>query len=176
MTSTAEDIAIRILRKHFYTNIIVLAALFLLILFDIIKFKTPIEINTMFEMYLILFIIVSIPIILKGFADKIKKLPKNIDRDSAINSYKRISYVRLYFLSFMTLVSSMIYALSQNNNFMYIAFIMLIILLFCKPSYPELMSITESEEVHEITESPEISKTTVAEEVLVNDNDQVDKN
>lgn len=59
---------------------------------------------------------------------------------------------------------------------MYITFIMLIILLFCKPSYPELMSITESEEVHEITESPEISKTTVAEEVLVNDNDQVDKN
>ncbi|MFA6701377.1 MAG: hypothetical protein WCR12_02280 [Dysgonamonadaceae bacterium] len=167
MNHTAEDIAIRCLRKHFYLNLFVLTALFLLTLFDIIELKTPIAINTMVEMYLILFIIISIPIVLKGFADKIKKLPKNIDRESAIYAYKKSSFVRLYFLSIMTLVSCMIYAFSQNKNFMYITVILLVALLFCKPSYPELIAITESENV---SETPEVS------EISVNDVDQVDNN
>jgi len=167
MNHTAEDIAIRCLLKHFYLNLFVLTALFLLTLFDIIELKTIIAINIMVEMYLILFIIISIPIVLKGFADKIKKLPKNIDRESAIYEYKKSSYLRLYFICFITLASCMIYAFSQNKNFMYITVILLVVLLFCKPSYLELIAITESEKV---SETPGMS------EISVNDVDQVDNN
>jgi hypothetical protein len=174
MTPTPEDVTIKLLKKHFYLNFFILFTLFLLVLFDVLVPETPIfSINTMMEMYIILFIIISIPLILKGFSDKIKKLPKETDNVSAINTYKKASYIRLYFMSFITLASCTLYALSDNKNFMYITVILLIVFLLIRPSYPELISITEKEtkDVNSIIEVEETIKSTEQNKSSHNEND-----
>lgn len=136
------------LKRHYYGNIVSLVLFFLLILFRAIPlFRESDLIGVSFERYAIMISIIAIPVALKFFADRLKKILRPIEKDIAVRKYKNASYLRLYTLSAVTLLNIVLFGFSRNTNFMWITVILLLIFLYCKPSYTELVSLTEVPEV-----------------------------
>ena len=141
MTKTIKQLNI-----HFYVSIIVLAVLFLLVLLK----KTGLEsvqapISVVLERYVIIITLIAIPAALKLFAHLIKKTPKGCDTLTAIRSYRKAWFLRLYIIHVVALGNMLLYALSGNSNFMWFTVVLFVVYLFCKPSLPELENMTEVE-------------------------------
>lgn len=136
------DSAISILRKHYWSNIILLAAMFLLIIFRVVAlFQTVSAVSVTLERYAIVVSIIAIPTALKLFAHILKKIPVETDSEIAIAKYKNASFTRLYIISTITLMNIVLYAYSYNMNFFWFTIVLFLIYVFCKPSYPELESV-----------------------------------
>ena len=142
MTKTIKQLNI-----HYYVSIIVLAILFLLVLFKLIGFAeiSP-SVGVVVERYVIGITLIAIPVALKLFADNVKKIPKGGDKNVAIRLYKKAFYIRLYIIHSVTLLNIVLFAVSRNNNFMWLAVVLFVVFVFCKPSLSELENITEAEE------------------------------
>lgn len=138
---------IKELNAHYYGSIIVLAVLFLLTLFRLISFKTTIPATTTAEMYAIAITLITIPLALKLFAEKVKKTTKETDRSKAIQLYKNAYFLRLYMINIVTLGNIVLYAISRNQNFMWLTVVLFVVFAFCKTSQSELESVTREENV-----------------------------
>lgn len=150
------DKAIRLLKRHYYGNITLLAVLFLLILFRVVPlFMDGQAVNVTAERYAIMVSIIAIPVSLKFFAHRLKKLPRPLETLTATEKYKNASFLRLYTISGVTLMHIILFGISRNMNFFWFTVVLFIVFLFCKPSYQELESLTEIPEEQRLTETPE---------------------
>lgn len=138
---------IKELNAHYYGSIIVLAVLFLLTVFRLISFKTAVPITTTAEMYAIGLTLLAIPGALKLFAEKVKKTAKGTDKNKAIQSYKSAYFLRLYIINIVTLGNIVLYAISRNQNFMWLTVVLFVVFAFCKASQSELESVTRDDNV-----------------------------
>ena len=140
MTKTIKE-----LNVHYYISIIVLAILFLLVVFKLISFKISTPVTTTAEMYAIALTLIAIPVALKLFADKMRKIPKGTDKNKAIKLYKNAYFLRLYIINAVVLGNIILFAMSGNKNFMWLSVISFIVYMFCKPSHQELDNITQED-------------------------------
>jgi len=147
------DETIRLLKRHYWGNILLLLTLFLLVTLGIFPLLDRSKIvNLTVEMYDIVIVIITIPLSLKYFSDKVKKAARPMEVEDAIRVYKRASFWRLYTLSTITLGQILLNGLSGNMNFFWLTVVLLIAFLFCKPSYVELATMTQRVDEEEAEE------------------------
>lgn len=145
MEKRVEEKTIKRLKIHFYAHVAVVLVFFLLVFFKAFSFlENPESVSVALELYAIIFTLIAIPSALKLFAHKIKKIQKG-NQNSVIKAYKNIYFLRLYIIGFTTFINTVLFAVSRNNNFMWMAVISFVIYAFCNPSYNELFSLTEIE-------------------------------
>lgn len=138
---------INLLKKHYYANIILLAVLFLLILFRALPFFMDGQtVGITIERYAIVITIIVIPLSLKFFANRLKKLSPPLDIETATDKYKKASYLRLYSITAVTLMHIILYGVSRNMNYLWFTVVLFIIYMYCKPSYGELEALTREPE------------------------------
>ncbi len=137
--------AIAWLKRHYYGHLIFLTLLFLLILFRFLPLlpETP-WVSVTLERYAIILSIIAIPLSLKHFADRLKRLPRPMDTNVAVKKYEDATYLRLYTISAVTFMHILLFGFSRNTNFLWFTVVLLIVFLYCKPSYPELAGLTET--------------------------------
>ena len=136
------------LNRHYYISMVVLAVFFLIVLLKAIGFGTPVSVTVTAEMYAIAVTLIAIPVALRLFAEKVRKIPKGTGKDRAMKRYKDAWLLRLYIVNAVTAGNIFLYALSQSKNFIWLAVISFIVYMFCKPSYQELETVVgESGEV-----------------------------
>ncbi|MDO5663663.1 MAG: hypothetical protein Q4G63_00220 [Bacteroidia bacterium] len=140
MKSTIKKLSV-----HFWSSIIVLAILFLLVILKLISFETTFPVTVTAEMYAIGITLIAIPGALKLFADKIKKIPKGTDKVKVIQSFRSAYFLRLYIIDIVVMGNIFLFALSRNNNFMWLTIVLFVVFVFCKPSLNELENIVEEE-------------------------------
>lgn len=144
---------IKLLRGHYYGNIILLAVIFLFSIFSMIPLFTDGQaISATLERYAIMITIIAIPASLKFFADRLKKSACPVNIPTASNKYKNISFIRLYTISTVTLMNIFLFTISRNMNFFWFTVVLFIVFLFCKPSYAELEGLTKLPEGQGLTE------------------------
>lgn len=141
--SPAIDHTIRLLKRHYYGNIIFLAGLFLGVLLRILPFpEAAVPVSITVERYALMITLIAIPAALKLFADRLKKIPGPSETEAALHSYKKISYRRLYTISGVTLMNILLFTFSRNPNFLWFTLVLFMIFLFCSPSHTEVMRLT----------------------------------
>lgn len=144
MKGSANEYIILHLNRHLYGNMISLALLFLLVLFGGIPFpENLLSVGVTMERYAIMITIIAIPAALKLFADRLKKISRPMKAVEAGIKYKKLSYLRLYTLSAVTLMHIVLLAFSHNSNFMWFTIVLFILFLFCRPSLDELTNLSE---------------------------------
>ncbi len=137
---------IRLLKRHYWGNILFLALFFLLIVLGVISlFGDEQQVSVTLERYAIMVPIIAIPLLLKHFAHRIKKVARPVEIATAIEIYKKASYLRLYTLSAITLGQIILFGYSQNMNFFWFTVVLFVVFLFCSPSYEELKAMVEKE-------------------------------
>lgn len=137
---------IKQLNLHYYIHIFILGILFIVAFLNPGELFQPILIpGVATEMYVIGLTLLVIPLALKMFADRVKKIPKEADNVKSVHSYKSAFLLRLYIVSFATLVNIILYAFSRNTNFMWLTVVLFVVFAFCRTSQSELESITEVE-------------------------------
>jgi hypothetical protein len=139
---------IELLKWHYYGNIVTLAVVFLPILSEVIPFFTDGQesVNITLERYAIIISIITIPVSLKFFAHRLKKLPRPLEMATAAEKYVNASFLRLYTISVVTLMHIVLFGVSRNMNFFWFTVVLFLVFLFCKPSLAELKSLTEAPE------------------------------
>ena len=150
-TNKKLDATIKLLRKHYRLNIIILVILFLLAMFKLTPFFAEKQaVNIIIERYIIVITIIAIPGILKLFAHLLSKVPQGVDIDLAIDKYKKAFYTRLYTISSLSLINIILYDYSGNINFFWITTVLFLLFIYCKPSFPELEKLVKPfEEIEE---------------------------
>lgn len=144
------------LNKAYLIVIITLIVLLLAVMFGLNSFIAE---NTgssvIAERYAIGLTLIAIPLSLKLFADKTKKITASEnDNDVKIRQFKNAFIVRLSVLGVVGLVNTLFYAFMQNSNFMWLAVITFLTFSFCRTSADELNSlIVEKETSTEETEN-----------------------
>lgn len=141
---------IKRLGYHYYGSIIVLAVLLALVFTNNISFLVDESVGVIAERYSIGLTLIAIPVALKLFANMIKKDSGDRSEAYAIKTYTKAFLLRQTIINVMAIVNIVMYAMSHNMNFVWLTVVLLVSLVFCKPSYLELESITKS-----ITESQE---------------------
>lgn len=150
---------VSLLKRHYYGNIIVLALLFLLILFRVLPLLQESDlIGVTIERYAIMISIIAIPLALKFFAHRLKEITRPAETAIAVSRYKNASHLRLYAISGVTLMNILLYGFSRNSNFIWITVVLFIIFLYCRPSYAELASLTEAPEERKEMEEEEVEE------------------
>lgn len=136
---------IGLLKRHYYGNIILLAIVFLVILFRIVTLFTDGQSvsGVTVERYAIMITIIAIPVSLKFFAHRLKKIPRPSETVAATEKYKNASFLRLYTISTVTLMHILLFGITRNMNFFWFTVVLFIVFLYCKPSYEELGNLTE---------------------------------
>jgi hypothetical protein len=147
-TIDKTDKAIGLLKWHYYGNIVMLAVVFLPVLSRVIPFFTDeqVSVSVTMERYAIMISIIAIPVSLKFFAHRLKKLPRPLETATAVKKYVNASFLRLYAISGVTLMHIVLFGISRNMNFFWFTVVLFIVFLFCKPSYAEMKILTEAPE------------------------------
>lgn len=141
------DVTVKLLKTHYWINIIVLATLFILAMFKLTPFFEEKQVvNIVVERYIIVITIMAIPGILKLFSVLLKKVPKEARPEIVFSKYKKAYYTRLYTIGLLTLINIFLYDYSGNLNFFWITAVLFILYIYCKPSFPELKKLLISEE------------------------------
>lgn len=155
---------IRLLKRHYWGNILFLALLLLITLFDIISlFGDKQQVSVTLERYAIMVPIIAIPLLLKYFANRVKKAARPVEIAAAIEIYKKASYLRLYTLSAITLGQIILFGYSQNMNFFWFTVVLFVVFLFCSPSYEELYEMIEMDTNEEESLEEKMEKETMFE-------------
>lgn len=149
MSNAKIDKAIKTLQLHYYLNIIIVCLFFILILLKIVSLtNNPQSLSLALNQYSIIFSLLIIPAALKYYSHQIKKaLPTNIEE--ALRVYKSAFYMRLYPISLVISGNILLYALSNNTNYIWIALAIILFMFFCKPSEVELGNLIEKSKADE---------------------------
>lgn len=150
MNSTPFKAKIQLLSSYYFGIIVGFVASFLLILFRVIEFGVPKEaISAAMERYAIVFTLIAIPLALKFFAYKTKKRTFDSEK-KAFKAYAGAFYFRLYILCLVVALNQLLFAISRNMNFFWLTVVVLIVFMFCKPSFNEYAALlTPSEDKNE---------------------------
>lgn len=136
--------AIRSLKKHYWINILFLALLLVLIVFNVLPFFSKDHpVSVVLERYAVLLPIIAIPLALRQFAQRVKKASKHLAITPAVKLYRRASYQRLYVISSVALIQIVLYGYSGNMNFFWLSIVLFTVFLFCKPSSDELSELVK---------------------------------
>lgn len=126
------DKAIRLLKAHYYVNIIFLASLFFT--FSVssasLFFHEKKTISVTLETFTLIISIVAVPGALKYFAIGMKKIHSPLEACAAIKKYKWLSFTRIYILSIAALTNIILYGYSGNMNFFWFT-----VVFFLSPFY-----------------------------------------
>ena len=146
-----EEKTLKQLNLHYWGTLATLAAFFALAISNIAGSQETLHTwGLTVEMYAVVITLVIIPIALKTFADRLKKIRKNAPRKpETIRQYKTAYFIRLYALAFVAGANIILYALSRNMNFFWLAALLFVIFLFCKSSEKEIFSVTDNEDASE---------------------------
>ena len=136
------DKIIKNLRYHYYGSIVVLATLLILVFTKQISFLVDEAIGVIAERYSIGLTLLAIPLALKMFANMIKKESGSNSEENAIKVYSKSYLIRQTIINVMAIANILMYAMSHNMNFVWLAVILIVSLIFCKPSYVDLASLT----------------------------------
>lgn len=149
MSTAKIDKAINTLQLHYYINIIIVCLCFILIFFKIVSLtNNPQTLSMALNQYSIIFSLLIIPAVLKYYSHQIKKAtPTNIEQ--AFRVYKSAFYMRLYPISLVITGNILLYALSNNTNYIWIALAIILFMFFCKPSVVELDNLIEKSKANE---------------------------
>ena len=124
----------RNLSVFFWLNIIILvAASILLYLYKDADQVSPSEESVIFERYAIIITLASIPLVLKMFhsyTSKAKALSFNVYQ----KKYKRLYIARIAIFDVVALMNIMGYYFYKANNFLYLATVIILAIVFCYPS------------------------------------------
>lgn len=106
-----------------------------------------------------LFLLFSLPLMLKQFSKKTKEITQLADVEEKQQQYIRWSMIRLFIVGFNFIINVLFYYLLQpvNNSFLFAAVIAAIVLYFCKPSQTKITSDIFSDKQEE-TEKDEKQK------------------
>ncbi|HBK31377.1 MAG TPA: hypothetical protein DDZ96_11100 [Porphyromonadaceae bacterium] len=151
MEKTRNTGTIKSLSTHYYIHVTVIAALLALVLFRVIDLSRYAEFITVTaERYAILVTIIAIPVALKTFSERLKKVSKGSINRPPEKEYARAYFIRLYSVGIVTVANIVLFSCSRNHNFLWLTIVLLIIYFFCKPSDAELIALTDTEkEAHE---------------------------
>lgn len=143
-TENIFDKTIRDLKYRYWLSIIVLAVYFMLIIFDLIPYPFEgKEVSITLERYAIIISIIAIPSALRLFAKMLKKIPQTSGIEFVVKNYKRATNTRLDILNAVTLMNILLFAISGKMNFFWFTVVLFIIYIYCKPSYPEIVNLTD---------------------------------
>jgi len=92
----------------------------------------------------ILFLICSIPITLKVFNVKVKKLSEIESLDEKIERYKKYAFLRMLVIGFNMLLGIGVFYLLNSDSMMFCIAVAAITLVFCKPSEAKIISELDS--------------------------------
>ncbi|MDR0333225.1 MAG: hypothetical protein LBI15_07135 [Dysgonamonadaceae bacterium] len=149
---------IKQLKMHYRGNIIFLALFFVLVFFRIVKFGAgEMDLSVALKQYIIVFTMIIIPVSLKWFPTKLKKLPRPAEKSVAEKVYKNAFLWRLYPLCIATLINIVFFGLTRNvvaveghniawfgvNDFFWFSIVMFIVFAFCRTSKDELAKLSE---------------------------------
>ncbi|MDR0422799.1 MAG: hypothetical protein LBH72_07310 [Proteiniphilum sp.] len=139
------DRSFRLLAGHYYGNILLLALLFLLTLLRLFPFPAADGqpgVSLTLERYAIMITIIAIPVSLKCFALRLRKLPRPQEAAAAAEKYGKSILLRLYTVSGVTLMHIILFGISRNMNFFWFTALLFTVFLFCKPARAELESLS----------------------------------
>ncbi|MDR1743508.1 MAG: hypothetical protein LBR48_06775 [Dysgonamonadaceae bacterium] len=144
-----EEKTLRQLNIYYFASVTALATLFVLSILNIVRFsKTPQPVNLTVEMYAVVITIVMIPVALKMFAERLKKIrQKGLNPSEAIKQYKTAYFVRFYAFMLLAIGNILLYMWSWNMNFFWLTVVLLVVFLFCKSSEKEIFSMTEKDDI-----------------------------
>jgi hypothetical protein len=132
------------LKRHYFATIFVLGILFVLVLLRIIPFSEGVVSGgVVMERYAIMITIIVIPLALKFFADRLKKIQRPQELSKACATYRGLYFLRLHSIAAVTLMNILLFGFTRNGNFVWLSVVLFIIFLFCKPSIIELTDLTE---------------------------------
>lgn len=133
------------LNAHYWISIAVLATGFLLALLNPDSRFAWFQPDLTVEMYAIAITLAAIPLALKLFAYRLRRIPKGTAPEEAARLYGKASLWRLYMVNVATLGNILLFAASGNRNFMWLTLVLFLVFLFCKPSYAELEGLVAAE-------------------------------
>lgn len=136
-----------ILKRLFYTAIIIQVALFVSLTFkwiNVLPESTSISIGV--ESWTLLITLFSIPGALKLFSVIMEKNNHPENKNITIALYKKAFLVRFGVLFFTATLNIVLYAFSYNQNFMFLTLITFIAYIFSYPSEKYLDEITQNEQ------------------------------
>ncbi len=137
---------IKKLNYHFYGSIIVLVVFLALVLIGTISFVVDAQVGIVAERYSIGLTLLVIPIALKLFSNMVNKEENNVTPEKSIQTYRKASLIRLYLINVMIFANIIFYAMSSNQNFVWLAVVLFVSFSFCRPSYVELEELTTPKE------------------------------
>lgn len=152
LISNMDQIIEKTVKQLNRTHLIVIATLVVLqlavmfVLFSL-TFDAK-ETGVVAERYAIGITLIAIPLSLKLFADKTKKITvAEYGRKEKIRRFRNTFIMRISILGTVGLANILFYALTQNSNFMWLAVITFIAFVFCKTSVDELNGLLAEEEM-----------------------------
>lgn len=148
-----ENKIVKQLNRHYFVSLTLLILFFVLLFFKIIQLvDTPMEMAVSVETYTIMITLVTIPLVLKMFANRLKKIKSSeLEQAQKISQYKTIYFMRLYAIVTVTAGNIVLYGLSRNHNFFWLMVVLLIVFVFCRSSEAEVLSVIEKQENKEPT-------------------------
>lgn len=169
---------IKSLKTHYFLNVLFLVALFLLALFNFSPFNADdINVSITLERYVIIVTMLVIPLSLKYFAHRLKKIQRPAEASEAIQKYKKASSLRLYALSILTLLHILLFSISRNTNFLWFTVVLFIVFFYCKPSEDELQSLMEQPEIEDMPKNAqELSAENGNNDISENNSENASKN
>ncbi len=90
--------------------------------------------TVVFKTIIILYVLISIPLILKIFSDKLKKIATYTEQDLKIKEYIKFSRLRVFVILVGLISAIMLFFIRQVNDMLYIVGIELIVLFLCTPT------------------------------------------
>ena len=107
----------------------------------------------------ILFLICSIPITLKVFNVKVKKLSEVKSLEEKIEQYKKYAFLRMSVMGFNMLLGIGVFYLLNSDSLIFGIAVAAIGLVFCKPSEAKISAELELDKEDEIEENDEENET-----------------
>ena len=130
----------------FYALAVALATLAYLMVGEYLAYSEPGTIETVLKSVYILFLICSIPLVLKLFNLKVKKLSEIESLEEKIKKYRNYSLFRLLVIGVNLLLGVGFFYFLSSKSMLFCAGIAAIALVFCKPTVGKMESELEMDE------------------------------
>lgn len=135
------------MNRHYFGSLALLIVLFALVLLKIVRFsEMPLSLPLAVNTYSIVIVLAAIPLVLKMFSNRLKKLTAlKLAEPDILFRYKTAYFIRLYIFVVITLAIIVLYGFSNDMNYFWLTVVLLAVFMFCKSSYGEVASLLESE-------------------------------
>lgn len=112
--------------------------------------------TVMLKTLIILYVLISIPLILKIFSDRLKKIATYTEQDIKIKKYIKFSRIRIFVILVGLISALMLFFIRQVSDMLYIVGIETIVLFLCIPTKSRItqeMAVFTNEEQKDINDN-----------------------